>query len=574
LSDDTREDDQTPEAAAPVESLLDADEVALLTAEFEAVDGADIVNESLPERRGWRGIFGGRISGDTSYRDKDVTPIPEPLPGQIVKEIEPALAPFSYIRVLFDSDKDRHIYEVIEPPLTPADETAFAFVRNAFLRTLDVDLTELEQEGARDYLTSRFDAVVERHAIDLTPIARARLLYYLERDFLGFGAIDAMMRDGQLEDISCDGPGVPVFLFHRKYESIESNLVYPDDEALDGFVMQLVQRSGKHISVSEPLVDATLPEGSRLQASLSREVTTRGSTFTIRRFRTDPLTPTDLLTFETMSDEMIAYMWLAVEHGASGLICGGTASGKTTSLNALSIFIPAQKKIVSIEDTRELNLTHANWIPGITRAGASGTNAGGGRRAGEVDMFDLLKAALRQRPEYILLGEVRGPEAYVLFQAMATGHTVYSTLHADSVASAVHRLESRPIEVPRTLLASLEFVCIQAEARVAGRKVRKMREITEISGIDARTGELLTNTVFRWDSATAQFIYSGSSDLLGRIADEGAVSRAKLDDELERRRRLLVALRDKGVRDIGRFSRVVARYGIDPDETLRTHEEA
>src|SRR5438552_2342157 len=183
---------------------------------------------------------------------------------------------------------------------------------------------------------------------------------------------------------------LPVFIYHRRYESVRTNVSFPSDDALDGFVLQLVQRSGKHISVADPLVDATLPEGSRLQASLSREVTTRGSTFTIRKFRKDPFTPTDLLAFETMSPEMMAYWWLAVEHGASAIICGGTASGKTTTLNALSLFIPPNKKIVSIEDTRELNIPHDNWIPGVTRTGGAQGATPDSKRTGEVDMFGLL----------------------------------------------------------------------------------------------------------------------------------------------------------------------------------------
>jgi flagellar protein FlaI len=470
---------------------------------------------------------------------------------------------------VFEEQRNTYRYEVIEPPLTPEEATAYAFVKDAFLRTLDVDLTTLDRQGARAYLSREYEALVKRHALDLSSLSRARLGYYLERDFLGFGLIDAVMNDPGIEDVSCDGPKLPVFIFHRRYESVRSNIMFPTDEALDGFVLQLVQRSGKHISVADPLVDATLPDGSRLQASLSREVTTRGSTFTIRRFRKDPFTPTDLLTFETMSAEMMAYWWLAVEHGASAIICGGTASGKTTTLNALSLFIPPNKKIVSIEDTRELNIPHDNWIPGVTRAGGAATGSGtAGKRLGEVDMFDLLKAALRQRPEYLLLGEVRGQEAYVLFQAMATGHTVYSTMHADSVQSAVHRLESKPLEIPRNMLSSLDIFTIQGEVRVGGKRVRKMREIVELTGIDPRTGELLTNRVFYWDPQESRFKYSGVSFVLGRVAEETSLTEEALRSEFERRVRVLAAMQKKGVRDIGEVARIITDYSIAPDRVL------
>jgi archaeal flagellar protein FlaI len=431
-----------------------------------------------------------------------------------------------------------------------------------------VDLATLDRQGARAYLTAEYEKLARRHSVRLTPLSKERIGYYLERDFLGFGVIDPIMNDPSIEDVSCDGPRYPVFVYHRRYESIRTNVSFDSDETLDGFVMQLVQRSGKHISVADPLVDATLPDGSRLQASLSREVTTRGSTFTIRKFRKDPLTPTDLLAFETLSPEMMAYWWFAVEHGASAIVCGGTASGKTTTLNALSLFIPPNKKIVSIEDTRELNIPHENWIPGVTRAGGTADNESGDKRRGEVDMFDLLKAALRQRPEYLLLGEVRGREAYVLFQAMATGHTVYSTMHADSVQSAVHRLESKPLEIPRNMLSSLDIFTIQAEVRINGRRVRKMREIVELTGIDPRTGELLTNRVFHWDPTEARFKYSGVSFVLGRVAEETNMTEDALRKEFERRVRVLSALQAKGIRDIANVSKCIVDYAVDPERTL------
>lgn len=528
-------------------------------------------------QRGWwagvRALFRRRSTAPARlYRDEDVTPVPPVASGDTVIELRTVRAPFAFVRIVLNAEKNVHRYEVIEPPLGRAEERAYTFVKDAFLRTLDVDIDALDKRGARAYLEEKLARLLDRHAVDLTPLGRARLTYYLERDFLGYGPIDVMMQDGNIEDISCDGPRVPLFIYHRRYESIRTNLAFPSDLALDGFVMQLVQRSGKHISVAEPLVDATLPEGSRLQASLSREVTTRGSTFTIRKFRRDPFTPTDLMALETASPEMVAYLWLAVEHGASGLICGGTASGKTTTLNALSTFIPSRKKIVSIEDTRELNLTHENWIPGVTRAG--GGAGGVDRRQGEVDMFDLLRAALRQRPEYLLLGEVRGQEAYVLFQAMATGHTVYSTLHADSVASAVHRLESRPIEIPRAMLSTLDFVAVQAEMRQGDKRVRKLREIVELTGVDPRTGELLTNRVFHWDAAEGKFRYSGTSFVLGRVADDLQLGEHGLRGEFERRVRVLTAMQRRGIRDIASFSQMVVRYATEPEAVLTQLEVA
>src|SRR5439155_1082295 len=206
--------------------------------------------------------------------DAEITPDAPVGPREKVVEFRAIRQPFYFVRILFDEVRNAHRYEVIEPPLTEAEASAYAFVKDAFLRSLDVDLTTLDRQGARAYLSREYDALTRRHALHLSPLSRARLGYYLERDFLGFGLIDAMMNDPGIEDVSCDGPRFPVFIYHRRYESVRSNVSFPSDEALDGFVLQLVQRSGKHISVADPLVDATLPDGSRLQASLSREVTT------------------------------------------------------------------------------------------------------------------------------------------------------------------------------------------------------------------------------------------------------------------------------------------------------------
>lgn len=585
-----------PAEATPSEpTLIEPQEVAAEPSPFEDVDEFDFVRAAepaapakseaeiapvelpiVPYLRGWRAVL-ARVRRtvidqpeEPSFAPEDITPVPPVGKNETVVEMRPIRPPYAFVRVVFNSETSEHRYEVIEPPLSPVELTAYGFIKEAFVRTLDIDLDTLDRAGAQAYITAHMAAIIGRHHLALTPLSRARIAYYLQRDFLGFAVIDTMMADATIEDISCDGPDIPVFVYHRRYESLRSNVMFRSDELLDGFVMSLVQRSGKHISVAEPLVDATLNDGSRLQASLSREITTRGSTFTIRRFRKDPMTPTDLVLFETVSPEMMGYLWLAVEHGASAIICGGTASGKTTTLNALSIFIPRAKKIVSIEDTREINLTHENWIPGVTRTGAAADTSG--RRVGGVDMFDLLKSALRQRPEYVILGEVRGVEAYVLFQAMATGHTVYSTMHADSVSSAVHRLENKPIDVPRNLLAGLDIVVVLGETRVDHRRVRKVRDLVEITGVDPRSGDLLTNMVFNWDAVNEKFRFSPSSAVLRRIAERRQWTDEELHAELDRRARVIELLVANNIRDIGPVSATVAAYAIDPARTLKELE--
>jgi flagellar protein FlaI len=314
------------------------------------------------------------------------------------------------------------------------------------------------------------------------------------------------------------------------------------------------------------MLDATMPDGSRIQMTLSKAVTTKGSTFTIRRFRSDPITATDLIMYKTMSPEMVAFMWLAVENGVNALIAGGTASGKTSTLNAISLFIPQESKIVSIEETREINLPHPNWIPGVVRSGFG--EVINDKLAGEIDLYDLMKAALRQRPEYILVGEIRGKEAYVLFQAMATGHTTYSTVHADSAQSLIHRLEGKPIEIPRVMLQSLDIVTIQVQAEVGDQRVRRCKQIVEIVDIDPVTKEILTNEVFHWDPIQDRFNYSGKSYVLERIRAQQGMSKEEMMGELKRRVELLEWMKDNNIRAFKDVARMVASYLETPDEIM------
>jgi len=375
-----------------------------------------------------------------------------------------------------------------------------------------------------------------------------------------------VMRDPNIEDISCDSSEVPLFLFHRKFGSLKSNVQFDDEDELSIFVVKLAQKCGKHISLAEPMLDATMPDGSRIQMTLSRAVTTRGSTFTIRKFRADPITATDLIEYNTMSVEMVAYMWIAVENGINALIAGGTAAGKTSTLNALCLFIPREAKIVSIEETREVNLPHPNWIPGVARSGFG--EIVNDKMIGEIDLFDLMKAALRQRPEYILVGEIRGREAYVLFQAMATGHTTYSTFHADSTRSLIHRLEGKPIDIPRVMLASLDIAFIQINARLGDKRVRRCKQIVEIVDIDPTTKEILTNEVFRWDPITDGFNYSGKSYILERIRVQYDMSKEAMMEEIKRRVTVLHWMRKNNIRKFKDVARVVALYAETPDRLM------
>jgi len=491
--------------------------------------------------------------------------------GEDFEELDtyPVRPPYSYVRVLFDKRDYSRFYYVVEPKASKQEKEDLQTIKDVLQRALNIERDTLD-ESQEDFLKQAVDDILDSYRLKSRKSNREKIHYYIERDLIGYGKIDTMMRDPNIEDVSCDGPGVEIFVYHRRFESLRTNVMWQDEYELEQYIIRMAQRCGKHISIAEPLLDATLMDGSRIVMTLGREVSTKGSTFTIRRFRDEPFTPVDLLEFKTFSSMQIAFFWLAMQYGMSMLFVGGTASGKTTSLNACSLFLPWQHKIVSIEETRELNLPHPNWIPGCTRQGFGGESAGSGTKApGEVDMYDLLRAALRERPEYIIVGEIRGAEAYVLFQAMATGHTTYSTFHADSIQSLVHRLENKPIEIPRVLIPALDGISIQIQTRISGKRVRRNKGIIEIIGIDPHSHELLTNEAFRWDNTVDEFVFTGKSYIFEKIMMKANLNRVEIMDETKRRQLVIEWCLKKGIRDYKDFAKVVAEYYVHPEDVMR-----
>lgn len=470
--------------------------------------------------------------------------------------------PYAWANILFDPKENEYFYYLVEPSLTPPEKAALELLHEHLLDRLSYDESLKDRDRV---LKEKVDELLDEYDIPLDEDSVGKLLYYLKRNYIGYGRIDAFLKDPRIEDISCDGLGKPIFLYHQDYQNIRTNVAYEDPIELDLFVGRLVERSGKQISLGRPTVDATLPQGYRLQATLGKEVTTTGSTFTIRKYREEPFTPVDLIKFRTFSPEMLAYLWLATENKKNIMIIGGTASGKTCTLNALSVFMPPDAKIISIEDTRELSLYQENWVPSVTRH-AYGEKA--------ITMYDLLAQALRQRPEIIVVGEVRGPEALTLFQAMSTGHTSYSTMHAGSMREMVHRLEGEPINVPHHMLASLDIVCIQLLTYFQDKRVRRNETIVEITGVDRETGALRTNHMFERDPLTDKFERVGDSQVLAEIMRTRGWSTLKLRRELENRQKVLEYLAAKDIRNINEVARVIRRYHYEPEKVMKQIKRA
>ena len=483
-----------------------------------------------------------------------------------LEETYPLIPPFAYTLIQTDPETNQTKYMVVEVPLSEEETMTFNMIKEILTEELELDFTLLrDKEKTDEYLKQTIMQIIRDYAIKLDERSLDKIVYYITRDYVGFGTLEPILRDHMIEDISCDGVGVPIYVWHRKYDSIPTNTQYEDDKSLDSVVIKMAQRAGRHISIASPLLDASLPDGSRVQLTLGREVTQKGSTFTIRKFRADPLTITDLVMFNTLSVEMAAYLWFCIENRHSALIAGGIASGKTTLLNSLSMFVLPDMKIVSIEDTAELNIPHENWIPSVSRTGFGVEKAG--RKRGQITLFDLLKAALRQRPDYILVGEIRGEEAYSLFQAMATGHLGMSTIHGDSVTSVIHRLTSEPMNIPRALLASLDIVTVQRKIRYGGKSIRRTVMLQEMIGLDPVTRELLTNRAFTWNAQDDSHQYLGRSVILEKIMDATGMSERDIWDEIERRKIVLRWMVKNRIRYYEDVATVIREYVASPEDT-------
>lgn len=482
------------------------------------------------------------------------------------KEAYPIQEPYVYAAIVKDPETHKTRYEIIEPTFQKEEEKQLKDLKSFLMEEVDVNLKDIEtREKAGNYLREKTKETIKKHRMKVAPEAIDKLVYYVIRDFVGYGKIDPLMKDHLIEDISADGVNIPIYVWHRMYESIPTNIVFKEETELDSFIIRMAYLSGKNISIASPMLDASLPDGSRIQLTYGNEVTRRGSTFTIRRFRVDPLTISDLIAFKTISSEIAAYLWYIIENRASVLVAGGVASGKTTMLNCLSMFIKPEMKIVSVEDTQELNLPHENWIPSVVRLGFGRED----KRSGTITLFDLLKAAVRQRPDYIIVGEVRGEEAYTLFQAMATGHLGMCTLHAESVEAAINRLESEPMNIPKTLIAMTNVIMVMGRTEIDGRPARRVNTATEVLGLNPEKTSIRTEEIFNWNLRFDKFVSSGKSALLEKQVNKLGISEEEVKRELNRRQAVLEWMARVGIRRYTDVANIIREYYASPERVFQ-----
>lgn len=513
--------------------------------------------EFVPGAAGMEGKKGEDDSENLTEVDVTYPLVPEdPEEGEMV---------YAWAHISWDEDQGELVYRVIEPELDEETERVLDEIRSILERTFDVDFSEIQHNQAEQYLSEKIDMIVDKYNISLSGDQREVIRYYSYRDLAGLGKLQPIMNDTEIEDISCDGTSIPVYVYHRnpKFGSIKTNIMWEDEDELDSFVMKLAQRAGRSISVSSPLLDGSLPDGSRVQATLATDIARKGSNFTIRRFTEDPLTPIHMMDFETENAQMLSYLWTLIEHGKSTLVSGTTGAGKTSQLNSLSLFIRPEKKIVSIEDTPELRLPHDHWVPEVARSGFGSSAEEGGK----VSMDDLLKESLRQRPEYIIVGEVRGEEAYILFQQMATGHTGLSTIHADSLDMLMDRLTTKPIDLSPSLIETLDCIMLIARIRYNDSYIRRIKGLYEVRDYDKKMG-IDANKVFGWDAEKDDYYVENNSLILKDIVDQSDMDEKDLQKDLANKQEVLQWMQDEDIKNYKRVGDVISRYYSDPDSVL------
>jgi flagellar protein FlaI len=420
--------------------------------------------------------------------------------------------------------------------------------RKKFVAFLNKDLTATPEEG-EEAILAKVPRLPDGRIV-MTPPEFKAVEYLMIRDKIDLGVLKPYINDRWIEDVTCDGLG-PIFIEHKIFKGLKSVIEFHKSDELDQFVVKLGERLKKPLTYRTPIIDSTLPDGSRINIVYGTEISKRGSNFTIRKAMDDIISILKLVEFGTCNYMMAGYFWICIEHGMSMFMSGETASGKTTSLNAVTAFIPPEHKIVSIEDTPELQVPHKNW----TREVSKGKGKGEGEGA-DVTMFDLLKSALRQRPNMIIVGEIRGVEGSVAFGAMQTGHPVLSTFHAASVEKLIQRLCGDPINIPKTYLDNLNIVVIQsAVKRPSGETVRRMLSVNELVGYNPDTGGISFVEMFKWNPVDDSFEFSGKGasylleNKIATLLGFPDHKKAEIYDEVEKRARILERLHKAGYTD-------------------------
>jgi flagellar protein FlaI len=468
----------------------------------------------------------------------------------------------AFIHVKFGGEYGK--YNIIEPEKPPRD--ILDRVEEAIARAITEKTVVAEGAKEKERLIEKlYREAVKKKILKVPPGKQKSVLYHFLREKVGHGVLDDFLADPWLEDISVPGAG-HIYVYHKFFGALESNTEISMEDG-ENLLRGLAERHGKVLSYTNPILDVHLDDGSRFNIVFGEDISVKGSNFTIRKFPKEPISVAHCIKWRTFSPELAAYMWILLEMGVSFFLCGETASGKTTSLNALVGLIKPDAKIVSIEETPEVNLAHRNWVREVTRL-ATGT---------KVTMFDLLKAAMRQRPDQIIVGEIRGEEGQIAFQAIETGHPVVSTIHAGDLQTLFQRLTSAPINVPKSHMNGLNIAIFQNRIKRGLKLVRRVTSVSEIINYDQEEGQLNFLPIFTYDSDEDHLRFSGSSFLIeAKILPYRGWAAERLPEvyqELQMRSEILAALADKHPRFVDVWKTVIEVESTGVEEVYKKVKE-